>query len=323
LRNTLNKMRVIGLNWDYFLYRTKWNLLGKYPFSTRVPIHVDIELSSYCNLKCTMCPHGDKNIELEQGFIDTVLAKKIIDECGRYGVASLKFSGRGEAMLHPDFVDLIKHAKAAGLLDIMFNTNGLNLTEEIARELVNSQIDLIIISIDGASKETYEKIRVGGDFETLVNNINYLVNYRKKIKARKPMIRLQFVKMQENMHEFEAYQKMWRDTVDVLVGLDYSNRVGDEDKSTLERTKIGRAYCPHPWRRLTVTSRGKALMCCVDWDSKYVVGDCSNATIKEIWHGKAIQHGRACIKKLQHENIPSCKDCFAPISYKWKDRKKV
>ena len=319
LRSTWNKFRVVGINPRYLNYRLKWNLLGKYPLKTRVPIHVDIELSSFCNIKCIMCPQGKEDYEvIKRGLMDFELARKVIQECAEFGVTSLKFSGRGEAMLHPKFEYLIKYAKSLGILDVMFNTNGLMLNEEMIRNVVDAGVDLTIISIDGATKETYEKIRIGGDFNTLKNNIEYIVNYRKEAKCVKPIIRLQFVKMKENIHEFKKFQDMWGKKVDVLVGLDYSNRIGQKSRSIESRLQIGRAYCPHPWRRLTVTSSGMALMCCVDWDIKYSVGDCSKQSIYEIWNSDKMEYGRKCIKNLEHHKIPSCRDCPAPVSYKWR-----
>lgn len=320
LRSTWNKFKVIGISPRYLWYRLKWNLLERFPFKTRVPIHVDIELSSFCNLKCTMCPHGKEGQDIQKGLMDYELARKVINECAEFGVTSLKFSGRGEALLHPKFVELVKYAKSKGLLDVMFNTNGLLLNEEKAKAIIDAGVDLVIISIDGATKEAYEKIRIGGNFDILVSNIEYLIKHRKDNNFSKPIIRLQFVKMKENIHEFEKFQKMWKGKVDVLVGIDYSNRVCGENKSVLSRKPVGRAYCPHPWRRLTVTSSGVVLMCCVDWDIKYPVGDSRTQTIYQIWSGKEIEYGRKCIKNLEHHKIQSCKDCFAPISYKWANK---
>lgn len=320
-KSTLNKIKVRGFDPKYYIYRAKWNLIGKKPFRTSVPIHIDIETASACNLKCTMCPHSQKEGVKNKGLIDDRLARKIIKECVQYGVTSLKLSGRGEPTLHPNLVDYVSLAKQGGMIDVMFNTNALLLDEKKTRGLVDAGIDLIIISLDGTTKETYESIRVGSNFNKVINNINFLVDYRNKLKNSGPMIRLQFVKMKENIHEFEEFVHIWRDKVDVIVGLDYSNRINDFiNRDVNKREKIARAYCPHPFRRMTVSSNGKALMCCVDWDNTYTVGDCNKKTIKEIWHSKAFEYGRECIKRLEHDKIVSCRNCFSPVSYQWKEK---
>jgi len=318
LRSSFNKIKAIGFNPKYFSYRVKWNFLGKYPFQTFVPIHIDLETASACNLRCTMCPHGYSDYKMTKGVLDFDLAVKIIKECSVIGVSSLKLSGRGEALLHPNLIDMVELAKSNGILDVMFNTNALLLSEEKTRYLIEAGIDLIIISVDGATKETYESIRIGSNYEKVVNNIDYLIRYRNENKKQKPLIRLQFVKMKENLHELDAFYRQWQEKVDVIANIDYSNRVKQESKAVTELQPIGRNYCPHPWRRLTVNASGKALMCCVDWDGKYVVGDCYQESIKKIWQGTKIKFGRKCIINLEHNKVPSCRDCFSPISYKWK-----
>lgn len=317
-KSTISKIKSYGLDYRYILYRAKWNLLGKRPFATAAPIHVDIETASSCNLKCTMCPHGKEGYDMEKGIMKDELARKIIKDCIDSGVTSIKLSGRGEALLNKHLVDYVHMAKQGGILDVMFNTNALLLTEEKSRALVDAGLDLLIISIDGSTKDTYNAIRIGSDYDTVIANLNHILDYKKSKSTNKPMIRLQFVKMEENIHEFEEFNRMWKDKVDVIVGLDFSDRTDGGDKSAMKRVKTGRAYCPHPFRRLTINSSGKALMCCVDWDNKYPVGDMNTDTIKDVWHGKRIQTGRTCIKNLEHNKIPSCRDCFSPISYTWK-----
>lgn len=321
VRSTINKLKVRRFNPQFYLYRAKWNIIDRYPLSVSAPIHVDIETASACNLKCIMCPHGQKEYKMNKGIMADRLVKKVIQSCVDSGVKSIKLSGRGEALLHPNLQEYIRLAKKGGILDVMFNTNALLLTPEKTREILDAGIDLVIISLDGNSKETYEDIRKGSDFAKVVQNIEYLLAYRKKNNRSKPMVRLQFVRMKENIHEFDEFIKRWQEKVDVIVGIDYSKRIEQESKSIEDRKVVGRAYCPHPFRRITINVRGEALICCVDWDSKYVVGDCNTQSISEIWNGKKFTHARESIKRLQHDKIACCRKCFSPISYKWNDRK--
>jgi len=318
-RSTINKAKARGFDPKFLIYRLKWNVLKKVPLNTSVPVHVDIETASACNLKCTMCPHGIESYDGPRSLIKDELARKIIKDCIKSGVTSLKLSGRGEALMHPHLVDYVKMAKAGGIIDVMLNTNALLLTKEKASQLVDAGIDLIVISMDGTTKEIYELIRSGSDFETVVNNIEYLIQYKKEIGSPRPMIRLQFIKMKENIHQYENFIRKWEDKVDVLVGLEYSERgtVNQEEKHVEKKKRIGRAYCPHPFQRLSIDAKGQGLMCCVDWYGKYVVGDCHTQSIKEIWKSRKIEYGRECIERLEHHKISSCKECWSAISYKW------
>jgi len=317
-RPKINKYKRVGFNPKYWFYRLKWNTVHKIHRVTHFPIHIDLETSNYCNLRCVMCPHSMPDEGFDKGMMSFDLAKKIIDEGSKEGLYSLKLNMRGEPLLNKHLIDMVSYAKEKCVLEVMFNTNGLLLTEEKIRDLINAGIDLIIISIDGATKETYESIRVGGNYDLLEHNIRFLSDYRKKKRLRKPIIRLQFVKMKENIHELNMYIEKWKHYVDVLTANDYSMRVRQEDKSVKERKAIGRVCCPHPWRRVSVTWEGKALMCCVDWNIRSPVGDCNKESIKEIWHGERMTFVRNYLKRLEHVKVEACKNCFAPVSYRWK-----
>jgi radical SAM protein with 4Fe4S-binding SPASM domain len=321
LTATKNKLKAIGPRPKYLAYRAKWKLASKYPIKFKAPIHVDVELTSNCNMRCTMCPHGIEGAsdEFIKSFMNYDIAREVIKQCGEIGVSSIKFSGRGEAMMHPNFGELVKYAKSVGIIDVMFNTNGMLLKEDRMKDAVDAGIDLIIISMDGNSKETYENIRIRGDFDIVTNNINKLVEYRKQNNRKKPLIRLQFTIMQENAHEFQDFKNKWKDKVDILVGLNYSKRGEQETKFVDDGLEtVGRAYCSEPWRRMMVTSHGDVLMCCADWYDKSPVGDINKESVLDIWNGEKINYAREAIKNLEHHKITACKECFIPETYKYK-----
>lgn len=307
----------LGFAPSYWLYRLNWYAAERLHYVTRFPIHVDIETCNACNLRCIMCPHGNKMMGKPE-FIKLDTVKKIIDEGCDRGLKSLKLNIRGEPLLHPDLEEMVRYAKRKGILEVMFNTNATLLYPEKARQLIEAGIDYIIISIDGATKETYEKIRVGANFERVCSNINFLCDYRSKNRLKKPLIRLQFVKMKENAHEVPLYIEQWKDKVDVMTANDYSKRVSPEiDRTTRPEKAVARANCPHPWRRLSITSSGNVLMCCGDWYEKGVLGNIKTDSLYEIWHGEEMAKRREFLKGLQLDKIAACKDCFVLASYKW------
>jgi MoaA/NifB/PqqE/SkfB family radical SAM enzyme len=106
----------------------------------------------------------------------------------------------------------------------MINTNGLLLKDNRAESLLDAGTDLIIISIDGSTKDTYEKIRIKGNYDVVTKNVDNLIKLKKLKKLKKPLIRLQFTIMKENVDEFAEFKKQWEDKVDILVGLNYNQR---------------------------------------------------------------------------------------------------
>ena len=319
-RPWINKYRRIGINPRYWIYRGNWWLVKKLHYITDFPIHIDIESTNFCNLKCTMCPHSLQDFKMEKGYFDFDLYKKIIKECAQHGLSSLKLNIRGEPLLHKRLVDMVSIAKEHGILEVMFNTNGILLTPQKTRELVEAKLDYIIISIDGATKETYDRIRTGGDFNVLKNNIEYFIQYRKEKRLNKPLIRLQYVEMKENSHEVDQYLAMWNDKVDVMTRNRYSNRGCGENREIFDLTSIGRANCYHPWRRLSINWQGNAQICCGDWKGACVLGNVREKTIYEIWHSEKFNKYRKQLMARKLDEIPCCKDCFVLAGYIWKKK---
>jgi MoaA/NifB/PqqE/SkfB family radical SAM enzyme len=253
-----------GLDLKYRKYRLKWLLASKKHKVYDFPIHIDIETTNNCNLRCVMC--GINFAKEAFGAITWELFQKIIDEGVQHGLCSIKLNWRGEPLLHPRVVDMVRYAKEKGIVEVQFNTNGQLLTEEKARGLIEAGLDRIIFSVDGATKETYEKIRRGGIYERLVNNIETLLRLKKEMKKKLPLTRIQFVEMKENMHESELFKKTWEGKIDEVIvnpflDMSYLDPNANEvDRSSGNLKLQERKPCNQIWQRLIFLLTGKLLM---------------------------------------------------------------
>jgi len=104
---------------SYDEYRNAWK--DAYKNDPPIPLNVDIELASVCNLKCPMCFYGEAewNNEMMKPSFDgkpkkrlmpSEMARSIIDQCAELGVPALKFNWRGESTIHPEYSDILKYA---------------------------------------------------------------------------------------------------------------------------------------------------------------------------------------------------------------------
>lgn len=303
---------------DYWTYRLKWNYYPAFRIAGKAPLHVDIEVTDACNLRCIMCVQGSGMI-INTGFIEPELAYRAIDECAENGVYSIKFNFRGEPMLHRSLVDFVAYAKKRGILEVQFNTNGLPADRGKIEELIHAGLDRIIFSVDGATRETYETIRVGGNYDKLVANIETFLEIREKEKRVKPFIRVQMVKYYGAEKEAEQFVRQWTakkvDNIAVIEKQDRDLKNGYPLRNG--KRPVGRKFCEQPWQRLNINRDGKVLMCCGDWDRKTVVGDFTSQTIREIWNSDVLKAYRAQIRKGNLDAIPACKTCFRPATYRW------
>ena len=164
-----------------------------------LPVKLDIENVSRCNFHCTMCQVSDwpglKRAE------DMSLAdfKKLIDS--QYGVVEIKLQGMGEPLLgRDDFFEMIHYARSRHIW-VRTTTNASILHyKDNYRRLVDSGVNEIQVSIDGASKGTFEKIRRGSKFELVVENSTLLNDYCRKKGTM--LTKMWVVLQQDNIHEF-------------------------------------------------------------------------------------------------------------------------
>ncbi len=138
-------------------YRRKWENWPRHFKVGTFPLFIDIETTSACNLKCDFCATTYRGKKVKKGFIEPSLVTKIIDEGAKNGLYGVKFNIRGEPLLHPEIIKFVRYAKKKGLVDVYFNTNAMPLTAKIAEGLIGAGLDRISITIEGHTKNVYER----------------------------------------------------------------------------------------------------------------------------------------------------------------------
>jgi len=315
--NVLTEWVRRGLDIRFFLYRFKWNLVAKYDIVLPFPLHLDIEVTDACNLKCIMCVHGTTGVP-DTDMIDISFGKQMIDQAAEGGIQSIKFNWRGEPALHKGLEDLIRYAKSKGILEVQINTNGIPYTEERIENIIDAGLDRVIFSMDGTNKETYEHIRVGASFEKLMRNIKRFHEIRTRKGQAKPFIRIQMVRMQGNSEQVEELQEMWKGIADDIAVKDVTDRGQGGQLNMGDQISVGRKRCNQPWQRMIVARDGKVFPCCSDWYATYPIGDATKQSLKEIWTGKPMEDLRNINREKRLNESDPCKNCYVVTSYEWK-----
>ncbi|MCX5705899.1 MAG: SPASM domain-containing protein [Candidatus Omnitrophica bacterium] len=179
------------------------------------PILIYAEISTKCNLHCSMCGRGNYQIPLaDQGF----MSRKVFDRLSTLFTpgAQLALFGRGETLLHPDFIYCLRLARNAGMR-VGFNTNGLLLNEEIAKEMVLNKQTHITFSCSAGTPETYNKIHCINAWDKLWENIDMLNEAKRRfgsagkpenITQINPVVYLEFVSQLDNISELPALLRL-------------------------------------------------------------------------------------------------------------------
>lgn len=167
---------------------------------------VTLEMTNACNLRCPVCPvplmHRKTGFMVERDF-QTIMTKL------SPSVKGVRLNYAGEPLLHDNVFRLVKTGKEIRP-DIVFSiaTNATLLGRFDPREIVESRLDVIFISIDGATKQTHEMYRVGSSFEEITQSVKKLCEYKRKLAAKNPIIVQQSLLFKESVKEISQIEQL-------------------------------------------------------------------------------------------------------------------
>lgn len=167
----------------------------------QLPTYLQVEPVGQCNLRCQMC-----SIQFRQdgppfgplAFMEMEQFTRLIDQWD--GLEELHLQGLGEPMMHPRFFDMVAYAAGKGIR-VSTNSNITLLNERRAAACVSSGLDRLHVSIDGATAETYERIRVRSHYDRVIRNLGFLRDARQRAGGGPPHVRMVMVIMRQNLHE--------------------------------------------------------------------------------------------------------------------------
>lgn len=291
---------------------------------TPFPQHLDIELTNVCNLRCVMCPRNEMTRKL--GFMPTEVFKRIVDEMAVHS-ANTPMEGvwlhlYGESILHPEFIELTRYMRhtVPNLPYIGMSTNCTYLDEKHCNLVLDSGLTRLVLSIDGANKETYEKIRVRGDFEEVTENARRFLRMREERGAEFPRVRMQIIRMKETESEIEQFRQQWQpllrptDVMYIKKFTDFGGQVADrsvqQQWSEWKNMTVNLpSACGLTYFALAIHYNGDVVACCFDVHGEMKLGNVMEQSLVDIWHGAAFQEIREAHLSRRLDKLPLCAKC--------------
>jgi len=300
---------------DYFEYRKNWIKYPQEKIISDFPLHLDIETTNVCNLKCPMCPRTillEHNEFSTQGYMTDEEYKNIIDQAVKNGTKSIKLNYLGEPLLHPSVVWQVKYAKEQGILDVMMNSNGDLLTKELSQDLLEAGLDKLFISFDSISPDIYEIQRKGTNLGKVIDNVyNFALLRNKSFKNTHLRLSMVMYKTEEYLAQFEGLKIMWKNLVDAVGYGFYTER--DSDKANTY-PKVDGFYCEQLFQRMFIKYTGNVTVCCVDDKDEYIVGNWRKEKLIDIWTSDKYKNIRDIHSKGNYCDISMCSKCYLPVS---------
>lgn len=295
-------------------YREIYDKASKLEIETEYPIQLDIELNSSCNLKCPMCRLSVESNENKgkQHWFKFETFKKIIEDGVKNGLKAVKLNYINEPLIRDDIAKFVEFAKKAGVCDIYFSTNGILLTEEVSKDLINAGLSRIQVSIDAFKSETYDFLRPGSNLDKVIENIEMLVKVKEKLGSIIPLVRVNFVRTEVNEPELDDFINFWKPLVD-MIGIQemvsYPESDGQLKSRTTTKKRKGGFRCSFPFKLLTINCEGNILPCCTFYGEQMIMGHIGKNDISQVWNSDNMKKLRNLHREgMYHEN-PTCMAC--------------
>lgn len=276
-----------------------------------VPRLIMLEVTNACNLRCEMC--GNKNMKRVRGRMPLELGRKAIREAAEAGIREVALYTTGEPLLYPDIEELITEAKKNNLRCIL-TSNGLLLNEDTAEMLCRSGLDSFKFSIDGASRQEYEAIRSGGNFNTILKNVQLLKETRDRMRSGMSII-CAMVLMKKNRGNVPEFKKTFSPLADEVLISHVTSLGGKNGEGDLFKAGKAPRPCRLLWDRVIINYDGKITACCVDFDADMVYGDYNSGSLLEAWNNATMQAWRKNHLMNRTDAMPLCSKCDAPYVF--------
>jgi radical SAM protein with 4Fe4S-binding SPASM domain len=296
----------------------------KQPWVNGLPTTATIEPTTLCNLKCPECPSGNGQLRRRKGNMEMKVYDHSIDQIKKTTLWLLLYF-QGEPFLHPELFQMIEKARRNNLYTIL-STNGHFLNATNCERIIQYGLNRIIISLDGTKEETYSRYRKNGDFHKVTEGIKQLAKAKKSMKARTPLIILQFLVFRHNQDQVKSIKKLGKslgaDSVQVKSAQIYNFREKTEKIPTKTRhsrysfkgnnePKLKselKNKCRRLWYTTVITADGEIVPCCFDKQADYTMGNIMQNPFQKTWKNEAYNNFR---KKVltNRRAISICKNC--------------
>jgi len=289
------------------------------------PSHLMIEISSACQLNCPLCPLGNGTLARPRQLMKMETFKKVIDDVGDF-VYHVNINGMGEPLLNEQVCRMIEYAKARNVyVDLYTNLQIDN--RDMIEGLVDSGLDAVLISCDGATRDVYEKYRVNGDFDKLLDNIRTLVQYKRRKNATTPEVNVQCILFEHNEAQLPEMTELveslgadhfvvkrpflfWGDGDDARF-LPHDEKVNPYKKAENRIDWRGktRSRCNLLWASSAILADGSVAPCCFDYEGKVRFGNVNEESFRAIWNNRKYRRFRRQVR-LDWRKVAICNNDF-------------
>ena len=288
-----------------------WAYLARRSQVAALPVEYIVETTAKCNLYCPMCPR--ETHKQPKADMSVEVFERLVGGAG--GTAEhMMLIGLGEPFMDPHIFERIEYCHRHSI-SALLSTNGTFLDERNAGRILDSPLDQITLSFDGARKETFEFYRKGANFEKVRDNFVRFARM-KHARRRKLQVVVQMVKMPGNAAEVEDFTRFWS----AVEGVDQV-RVKEDETNVLGPAGHQAGDWKHPchylWRGpVYVKQNGDVYPCCQSYMLDGApLGNVAEKPLLQIWNGEAVQGMRRLHAAGRGGEVDICSRCCTTIPH--------
>lgn len=297
-------------------YRMRWSYVSSRPYI------LFLEPLYYCNLDCPLC---DRQVfpsarYKDAGKLSLELYDRILDEVGPY-LFQCQIFGQGEPLMNWKLTkEILARTHARGIFT-MLSTNATLITPEMAEDIVASDLDHLVIAIDGMSQDAYATYRVGGKVKDALDGLRYVVDARARAGRTSLAIEWQFLTYSRNIHEVEAARALAAELgigfrTAPIRGMEWNQTLEAEwlvegDKPIAKGNYVNGFPCYFLWRSLVLNSNGKLARCLI-YQNVAQYADLRTMSVMDAFNHPTVQAARKLFKRGKKPSDPApdpCKGC--------------
>jgi len=290
------------------------------------PRTLQLEASSFCQLRCPSCPttQGAIHPAVGSGFLRAADFQRLLDDNPDLGAVEL--SNYGEIFLNPELPRILELANQRNVT--VSAVNGVNLNtvrDSMLEAVVTYRMHTLNCSIDGATPNTYRRYRVRGDFDKVIANIRRINHFKQVQGSAFPHLRWQFIVFGHNQHEIPLAHRMAEELGMTFVPkLSWDDDISPPDPTLLRnlfgvasrseyREREGRDYmqgiCNQLWDSPQVNWDGKMLGCCRNFWGDFGANAFTDGLVPAI-NSEKMRHARQMLRgnAPARDDIP-CTTC--------------
>jgi len=287
-----------------------------------LPSAVTIDPINICNLDCPLC--ASKNQDYDKGKMSFETFTMILNKIPSLKVVIL--FNWGEPLLYHETLSIVKETVSRNIFTVIHTNFSFRQKPEFFYQLINSGLHQLVVSADGASQETYEKYRVKGQFDWVINNIKMTVDAKKSLKKRDPKIVWKFIVNRYNEHEIKYAKELAKELsveitfdkmglADDIPDLTFAGTLEERKRQWLPENQdfvldyyrngnklpINDRPCNQLFTSAVINPDGKVAPCCWVTSKENVWGDLTKESFETIWYNDKYQYSRSLFNNIEYK----------------------